>query len=699
MNRNVPSKSLRMLFQVALAMAGIFAAVAPALAQVSAQTVPVRGHEPQVTITGISNQTVPAQAPAVGHVLRAEATAVDPDQDTIEAIEYRWRRGTTELGNAQSYTTTQSDAGQELTLEVTATTDAATTDPFSGTASTTITVAANTAPTAAPTITGELKTGSVLTGSVGYADADGDAEGTHSYQWYRADDAAGTTNRTPISGATAATYTIVSADQGKYLVFEVTPKSATGTPDTGVPTSKVTASAVTGTAPVVRDLSITGRPTVGSTLTANYTYSDADGDAEGASSIVWCRPSVNCNLGAGRTYVVKPEDVGIERIQFRLIPVSATGTPDTGVMGYSPRVTITAEAAPTATAVSIEGTVAVGSVLTGKYTYSDANGDPEGTSTFKWYRADNAAGTTNKTVIAGATAKTYTPVAADRHKYLVFEVTPKSATGIPDTGVPASAVSAQVPGNAPTATSVSIDGTVAVGSVLTGKYTYSDANGDPEGTSTFKWYRADNAAGTTNKTVIAGATAKTYTPVAADRHKYLVFEVTPKSATGIPDTGVPASAVSAQVPGTAPVASNATITGSPIVGSTLTANYIYSDADGDAEGASTITWCRPGVHCNLGTGRTYVVKPDDAGNRIEFEVKPVSATGIPNTGVGVWSNKLDILTRHTFTGSWLFGPDPGWVDLVPMRVSTSAGNASTASKVSFRHCRAINDGGGGITLQ
>src|SRR5690606_7279855 len=70
----------------------------------------------------------------------------------------------------------------------------------------------------------------------------------------------------------------------------------------------------------------------------------------------------------------------------------------------------------------------------------------------------------------------------------------------------------------PTASSVSITGTLTVGQTLTGTYTYSDVESNAESGSTFKWYRSNDAAGT-GKTVIASATAKTYTLVAADAGK------------------------------------------------------------------------------------------------------------------------------------------------------------------------------------
>ncbi|MEG1265118.1 MAG: Ig-like domain-containing protein, partial [Myroides sp.] len=79
---------------------------------------------------------------------------------------------------------------------------------------------------------------------------------------------------------------------------------------------------------------------------------------------------------------------------------------------------------------------------------------------------------------------------------------------------------------APTASSVTNTGTLTVGQMLTGAYTYTDAENNPEMGSTFKWYRSDDASGT-NKTVIASATAVTYTLTAADAGKYISFEVTP----------------------------------------------------------------------------------------------------------------------------------------------------------------------------
>ncbi|MBE0636946.1 MAG: fibrobacter succinogenes major paralogous domain-containing protein [Bacteroidales bacterium] len=83
----------------------------------------------------------------------------------------------------------------------------------------------------------------------------------------------------------------------------------------------------------------------------------------------------------------------------------------------------------------------------------------------------------------------------------------------------------------PVASNVSFSGTLEVGETLTGDYTYSDEEDDLEGTSTFKWYRADDISGT-NQVEIGGANALTYQPVTADAEKYISFTVIPVAQTG-----------------------------------------------------------------------------------------------------------------------------------------------------------------------
>jgi hypothetical protein len=83
--------------------------------------------------------------------------------------------------------------------------------------------------------------------------------------------------------------------------------------------------------------------------------------------------------------------------------------------------TVGANQPPTATNVTITGTPALGEVLTGSYTYGDAELDAEGVSTFRWLRDGIA--------IPGAITVNYTVATDDIETALRFEVTPVAGTG------------------------------------------------------------------------------------------------------------------------------------------------------------------------------------------------------------------------------------------------------------------------------
>ncbi len=109
--------------------------------------------------------------------------------------------------------------------------------------------------TAAPTVKGTAVVGGTVTATTGSWSPVADA---HTYRWYA--------DGTSISGATAASYTLPSALQGKQLTVVVTARKA------GHPAVKATSAAVLvkGVAPkATKAPSITGTAKVGSVLTAN----------------------------------------------------------------------------------------------------------------------------------------------------------------------------------------------------------------------------------------------------------------------------------------------------------------------------------------------------------------------------------------------------------------------------------------------
>lgn len=401
--------------------------------------------------------------------------------------------------------------------------------------------AASVAPTAsAVSVSGAAKVGETLTGNYTYTDVDGDEEGPSLFKWYRADDRNGT-NKAVIAGTTTNQYVLTLADQNKYISFEVTPLAKTGLPWRGTTVESPLTNLIgdAEAAPMASDVAMTGTAQVGQTLTGSYTYADINGDAEGTSIFSWYRATnasgtdkIAISGATQSSYVLTPTDLN-KYISFEVTPIAQSGIEQgTAVASaYTSRV-VEAEAAPVASGVAVSGSLKVGQTLTGLYVYADVNADAEGASTFKWYRSNDASGA-GKTAIAGVTQKNYVLTPMDLNKYISFEVTPVAKTGILK-GVAVEslrmgkAVAAEA---APVASAVTIAGTAKIGQTLTGSYAYSDVNGDTEGTSIFRWYRAMDARGK-GKVVIGGATQKKYVLTSADLNKYVSFEVTPIAKKG-----------------------------------------------------------------------------------------------------------------------------------------------------------------------
>jgi uncharacterized protein (TIGR02145 family) len=84
---------------------------------------------------------------------------------------------------------------------------------------------------------------------------------------------------------------------------------------------------------------------------------------------------------------------------------------------------------------------------------------------------------------------------------------------------------------------------------------------------------------------------------------------------------------------TAPVAQSLSITGTELVGETMTANYTYFDAEGDLEGATTFQWFNNGQAIVGDTAQTHILTAGDIENRLTVHIRPITLTGHSLYGV------------------------------------------------------------------
>jgi hypothetical protein len=276
--------------------------------------------------------------------------------------------------------------------------------------------------TGVPTISGTAQVGQLLTGTVGNWTGTGPI--SYAQQWQRCNG----TSCNVIAGATALTYTPVTADVGLTLRLQVTASNSGGasSPATSVATAAVSA------APTTVPLN-TGVPTISGTAQVGQLLTGTVGSWTGTGPInyaqQWLRCSgTNCNTIAGATtltYTPVTADVGLTlRLQVTASNGAGASTPATSAA--TPAVTAAPITVPVNTSVPAvlgRGNVRVGRLLTG--TVGSWTGTGPISYSQQWLRCSGA----SCTAIAGATALSYTPVTADVGLTLRLQVTAANSAG------------------------------------------------------------------------------------------------------------------------------------------------------------------------------------------------------------------------------------------------------------------------------
>ncbi len=520
-------------------------------------------------------------------------------------ITYQWQRspdGTTWTAingaTASTYSAQFADEGDFVRALVTATNPSGVTS--TPTASTQIIAPFPPANTAPPVITGVAERGVTLNATLGTWTG---PDSVYTYQWQR-DAGEGYVN---ISGATAATYTLVTDDENDTVRVLVT---ATDPDGTITQPSAATAS-VTDAIPVN-----TAVPQITGTVQRGFTIAGAVGTWAGIGNTYgyqWQRSAdgvswTNISAATASTYVVDKLDEG-DRLRVMVTVTNPDGTASTP----SAATIVVPTTPPVATtAPSFTGTAQRGNVLTAMQGTWSAVGNAY---SYQWQRSPDGTTWTN---ITGATGLNYTAQVADEAGFVRFSVTatnPDGTTTAPST--PSNVVVSTPPVNTSVPT---ILGTVARSANVSATVGAWSGIGN---TYTVQWQRsADSGATWTN---ISGATAFNYAIAVADEGSAIRALITAVNPDG---TASRASAASQVISSSPPAAINSpTITGAPLRGDVLNStqgtwsgigNAYSNQWQRSADGGTTWT------NITGATADSYTLTTGDVGDVVRLLITAVN---------------------------------------------------------------------------
>lgn len=484
--------------------------------------------------------------PGSSFTLSVTATGTAP-------ITYQWKKDGTSIAGATSATYTVASATSTHAGSYTV----VVTNPAGSVTSSVATVMVRTAPVILThPLTQAFNAGAVVTLTV---TASGSSPFT--YQWYK-DNAA-------ISGATASTYTLASAQASDAGGYKVVVTNALGTATSNIATlslnvpvtitlQPVGASvasgasftlrvAASGTAPITYQWKKDGASISGAT-TASYTVASAASSHAGSYTVVVTNPagSVTSNpavisVGSAPTIVTHPLTQGFNSGSSVSLTVSATGL------------------APLS---------------------------------YQWYK--------NNTAISGATSATYTIASAQASDAGSFKVTVTNAIGTVTSNTAVLALNI-----APTITTQPTSLTVQVG--LQATFTVVAAGTAP---FTYQWKK--------DGTSISGATAPTYTISSATVSNAGAYTVVVTNAAGSVTSSSATLTVQAPPSITVHPASATVLLGSPL--------NLSVTATGPGS-PLTYQWFKDGTALSGATAATYTVAASTAGNWGAYSVKVSNALG------------------------------------------------------------------------
>jgi len=400
-----------------------------------------------------------------------------------------------------------------------------------------------------------------LSCSYDYTDADGDAESGSEIRWYK-------------DGVYQSVYknkvVVSSVSTKKGQVWYVTVKPKDGI-DFGE-VYKSTTVTVGNTSPSVSGLNLSpSTPKSDDELSCSYDYTDADGDAESGSEILWYKGGVIQSSYTGIPSLPSGTGRKGDVWSFSIRPKDGV---DFGEQQTSPSVTI-GNSAPVVSNVKITPSSPKESEqLICSYDYTDTDGDAESGTTLRWYRNGALQDKYNdlKGIPAGVIGS------GDEWRVVV-----RGSDGVVQ-GKYETSETLMVGNTSPEVSALIVE--VMPTGDLTSKYTYYDAGGDKEDGSEIRWYMNNTLQSQYNdqKTVFS-----------ADIHKGEIWHFSVRPKDGV-DYGALQVSPELTIGNSAPVVINVVVTpNTPLTTDDLVCSYDYRDGNGDAEIGSEIRWYKDSI--------------------------------------------------------------------------------------------------------
>ena len=215
----------------------------------------------------------------------------------------------------------------------------------------------------------------------------------------------------------------------------------------------------------------------------------------------------------------------------------------------------------------------------------------------------------------------------------------------------------------PEVSNVSVSGTLGVGQTVSASYTYIDAENDPEGATSFQWYRAISSTGA-GSTAISGATTQSYTITSNDEGYYMGVKVTPVASSGITPGDAVTNYTSTAVP--VPVCPSETLTKTHYAGSVapVTQEITYQLVETDLGTTNGTKQCWIAQNLGATTQATSATDPSDAaaGWYWQFNRKQgyaINTNGTPTSnGDDVRTPSTPWITPIDENSDWTLANDP-----------------------------------------